>query len=405
MAPGGADTGSRPAGVTTDPRILQNPVLLSGIISSAMDAIISVDARQRICIFNAAAERMFRCPASEALGKPLDRFIPPRYREAHRERIREFGDTGVTMRAMEHLRPLSALRADGEEFPIEASISQAEIGGQKVFTVILRDITARQEAEERIRSLNAELERRVEERTLELTEANKELEGFTYSVAHDLRAPLRHLDAFSRILLEDYGTGLPEEARRYLGTIRKSSRIMSRLLEDLLSLARIGRHELRTERVSLSGMAESVVKQMKVENANRTIEWKVQRLPAADCDPGLMKQVFINLLSNAVKYTMPRERAAVEIGSLDQNGRTVVYVRDNGVGFDMKYADKLFGVFQRLHPADEFDGTGVGLATVERIVRRHGGRVWAHSAPNEGATFYFTLSGLPGTRGPAPSPH
>lgn len=364
---------------------------LAGIIASAMDAIITINSKQEITIFNAAAERMFRCTAAQALGKPLDVFIPARYHEAHRRHVHEFGKTGVTTRAMAHLRPLSALRTTGEEFPIEASISQIESGGEKLYTVILRDITERKEAEEKIRNLNAELELRVRERTEELSAANRELEGFTYSVAHDLRAPLRHMDAFSKIVMEDYADLLPPEGQRYLKAIRDGSRTLSRLVEDLLNLARIGRQELHRQPVDLTEMIRTVVNDLTKEAADRNIQWNLQPLPRIDCDPGLMKQVVVNLVSNAIKYTRPRTVAQIEVGPVQTEMEKGFFIKDNGVGFDMKYIDKLFGVFQRLHRAEEFEGTGVGLAIVNRIVRKHGGRIWAEAAVEQGATFYVAM--------------
>jgi len=374
---------------------------LAGIIESAMDAIISVDADQRITVFNVAAEKMFGCRMADALGQPLDRFIPARFREAHRHQVAEFGRTGVTNRAMGHLQALSGLRADGQEFPLEASISHIEVGGQQVYTVILRDITARKRAEEQVLRLNAELEQRVEQRTRELSAANKELEAFTYSVAHDLRAPLRHIDAFSRILQEEYTEALPAEARHYLQNILKSSGRMSELVDDLLNLARIGRQELKREPTPLSGLVEEVFAEIKRETKDRAISWHIEPLPEVECDSGLMKQVFANLLSNAVKYTRPRSLAVIEVGCRRVNGHKAVFVRDNGVGFNMKYVDKLFGVFQRFHRAEEFEGNGVGLATVDRIIRKHGGRIWADAAVDKGATFYFTVAGLGAPPAPA----
>ncbi|HEY2930933.1 MAG TPA: ATP-binding protein [Acidobacteriota bacterium] len=259
-------------------------------------------------------------------------------------------------------------------------------------TGICWDVNDRKQAEEEIRKLNAELEGRVEQRTAELVATNKELEAFTYSVSHDLRAPLRHVDGFARILVEDYGSQLDPEARRYLQRVQDGTRQMGQLVDDLLDLTRLGRQELRRQATGVNSMVNEVMAQLQQDFEGRQIEWKIDRLPFVDCDPALMKQVFSNLLSNAVKFTRLREKAVIEVGTADLNGQPVVFVRDNGVGFSMKYADKLFGVFQRLHRQEDFEGTGVGLATVQRIIHKHGGKIWAEAELDKGATFYFTLS-------------
>lgn len=615
--------------------------LLQGIFNSALDSIIALDERRRVVFFNEAAQRTFRCSAAQAIGRPIEDFIPERFRAAHPDRVRRFAESGVTNRSVPGVGELWALRADGEEFQFEASLSQTGTPGNKTFTVILRDvtgqkiaekaqralasivtlshdaiigknldgivtnwnpgaeeiygytaaemigrsihtliprdraddfasimraikngenlrhyesvrvkkdgqpihvslsispvrddsgnivgastiarditerkqaeellreseekyrtlfdsmvegfsviemifdenekpvdftfleispsfeaqtgiknalgktmrelapgteqrwfdfygnvaltgepghveneareqsrwydvyasrigepgqrrvavifadITARKQAETALRNLNNALEQRVHERTAELESANKELEAFTYSVSHDLRAPLRHISGFSKILVEEFGSSLPAEAHHHLDRIQQGTRRMGQLVDDLLNLARVGRRDVALHATGLNSLVEEVITNLKLDVGNREVEWRVGVLPFIDCDAALMKQVFENLLANALKFTRPRPRALIEVGQEEKDGHTVVYIRDNGVGFSMKYADKLFGVFQRLHRPEDFEGTGVGLATVQRIIQKHGGQIWAEAELDKGATFYFTMS-------------
>ncbi len=253
--------------------------------------------------------------------------------------------------------------------------------------VIHRETSRRNLAEQSLKRANEKLERR----TAELSETNIELESFAYSVAHGLRAPLRHIAGYSGVLTQDFGSRLDTEGLRCLGKITDCARQMGHLVDDLLGLSQIGRQKICFRDTALSSLVAQAVEDIAPEVAGRVVEWQIADLFHAKCDPGLMNQVFTNLLSNAVKYTRRREHAVIQVGQTTQNDERVVFVRDNGVGFEMQYADKLFGVFQRLHKARDFEGTGVGLAIVQRIIRKHGGRIWAEAELGQGAAFYFTL--------------
>jgi PAS domain S-box-containing protein len=267
-------------------------------------------------------------------------------------------------------------------------------GGIREWVATCADIQDRKQAEEEIRALNEELEQRVVQRTEELEAANRELEAFAYSVSHDLRAPLRAVDGFSRILLEEYSPELPEKARHYLTVSRKNAVQMGELIDDLLAFSKLSRHPLSMQQIAPRDLVRQALDELHADQEGRRIQITVGDLPPCEGDPRLLKQVLINLLSNGFKYTRTQEIARIEVGALTPPGghSPIYYVRDNGIGFDMRYADKLFGVFQRLHGAQEYPGTGVGLAIVQRIVQRHGGQVWADAAVNQGATFYFVLT-------------
>jgi len=355
---------------------------------AAEDAIISADQDGHITFFNHGAERVFGHGGGAMIGRPLTAIMPERFREAHHAGLKRFLATGEA-RAVGRTVELVGLRSDGSEFALELSLSSWKSDKGIFFTGIVRDITARKRADEEVKKLNESLNLRA----AELEAANKELEAFSYSVSHDLRAPLRAVDGFSRILLQKHGDALPPDAKRYQNLICENAQQMGRLIDDLLSFSRLSRQPLKRQPVDIRQVVDEALRHLSRESDNGHARITVGKLPACQADPALLKQVYVNLISNAIKYSRKRADARVEIGCMDGDDPPTYFVRDNGVGFEMKYADKLFGVFQRLHRAEDYEGTGVGLAIVQRIVNRHGGRVWADAEIDKGATFYFTLGG------------
>ncbi len=360
--------------------VRENEKRMRSIIETAHEAFISIDAEGCVRDWNGRAESVFGWTRSEALGRPLvELIIPQQYREAHRTGLRRYLATGegpVLNKQVE----LTALRRDGSEFPVEITIWPLQMEGQTTFHAFVRDISERKAVERQLRQYGEQLEA-----------ANKELEAFAYSVSHDLRAPLRAVDGFSQAVLEDYGPQLPPEGRHYLESVRNGAQRMGQLIDDLLTFSRLSRQPLEKRTVNSAALVREVLEDLRALQLNRRVDIRIAELPSCKADPALLKQVWVNLLSNALKYTRTRDLAVIEVAGRTDGSETMFWVRDNGAGFDMQYAHKLFGVFQRLHRADEYEGTGVGLAIVQRVVHRHGGRVWAEGAADRGATFYFTL--------------
>jgi PAS domain S-box-containing protein len=352
-------------------------------------AIYMLDTHGRITTWNAGAQRIEGYRAPEIIGRRFHRF----YTTEDVERKKPDQALAVATAEGRFHDERWLVRKDGTQFWASFVITalRDENGKLTGFSTIARDITKRKHAEDEIHRLNAELERQVQERTAELQAAYQEMEAFSYSISHDLRAPLIHIAGFVEMLRAELGPSLDEKSRRHLQTICDSSEHMGRMIADLLTFSRIGRSDMHKVRLNLTDLVKDVQRELQPFLKDRKVTWIIPELPEMNGDPFLMRQALVNLLGNALKFTRPRPEARIEIGVTATDKENIFFVRDNGVGFDMKYSGKLFGVFQRLHAASEFEGTGIGLANVRRIIQRHGGRTWAEGTVNGGATVFFSL--------------
>ena len=350
----------------------------SAIIDSIDDSIMVVDGEQYIIEMNPSAEKLVDESAAQAIGKQLEQLLP----ELSSVLIH---NTNYNSEVTLHRNSTTRI------FDVHISIIQDWQGHTAARSINLRDITDRKMAEEQVRKLNEELEFRVLERTKLLEVANKELEAFAYSVAHDLRTPLRAINGFARMLLEDYEKILDKEGKRLCSVIDSESQQMGKLIDDLLAFSHISHTEIQKTLIHMEEMVKSVFYQLSTPKSRERIDFRIGPLPDTMSDATLIREVWLNLISNAIKFSSTRERAVIEVSSLKEGENIIYFVRDNGVGFEMRYAGKLFTIFWRMHTDKEFEGTGVGLAIVQRLIHRHGGEVWAESEVDKGATFYFTL--------------
>lgn len=381
----------------------ENAALLDGeerlraVLDTVVDGIITIDRHGCIQSWNATAQDIFGYLTDEVVGRNVKMLMPAPYRDEHDGYIGNYLETGEA-KIIGIGREVIGLRKDGSTFPMYLGVGEMQVDGQALFTGIIRDITARKAAEAEIAHLNTQLQRQIsdldaelKDRVIELEVANKELEAFSYSVSHDLRAPLRAITGFSQALQEDVGDSLSADATHYIDRIRANVMRMARLIDDLLGLSRITRADMTLQDIDLSELAHAVMNELQAGDPDRDVNVNIEPGLMARGDRRLLRALLDNLLGNAWKYTGKVADGHIDFGAAQQNGETVYRVKDDGAGFDMAYAGKLFQVFQRLHTMNEFEGSGVGLAIVERVVARHGGRIWAEGTVDVGATFYFTL--------------
>lgn len=351
----------------------------SGLLQAAPDATVIADEHGLMRMINKQAEDLFGYTREEMLNQPVEILIPADLHAAHVHHRNSFMKK-ASLRAMGAGLELYAVKKGGIQFPVEISLSPIKTDEGQLVIASIRNITQRKQLENALRRSNAEME------------------AFTYSVSHDLRAPLRGIVGFTSILEDDYRDKLDAEGHRITGIIRANTLKMGHLIDDLLAFSRLGRQEIQKMNVDTKALVQEIIGELHLPESGKKINWNIKDLPPVYGDLKTLRQVWINLISNAVKYSSKKEEPVITIGHTTENGQQVFFVRDNGVGFDNKYRDKLFRVFQRLHGEDEFEGTGVGLALVEKIIARHGGRVWAEGIVGEGAVFYFTLPAEEGSR-------
>jgi PAS domain S-box-containing protein len=356
------------------------------LLDQSLEPILTFDPGGSITYWNHGAELLYGYASQEVLGRKVHDLL-------HTTDASGNGDfRNAAVRDGQWRGELHHTTKDGRHIVVESlMVASVEPSGRTTVLATNRDITERKRTEDKIRQLNAGLEQRVRERTARLEDANKELEAFAYSVSHDLRAPLRGIDGWSLALEEDYGKVLDERAREYLGRVRSEAQRMAVLIDDLLALSRVGRADMTPMLVNLSLLAEEVAQRLREAHPGRAIDFVIQPEVLVTGDLGLLEVVLTNLLGNAVKFTGMHAQARIEFGTIEAVGETRFFVRDNGVGFDMAHAKVLFAPFQRLHKISEFPGTGIGLATVQRVISRHSGRIWAEATPRQGATFFFTI--------------
>ena len=365
--------------------IIQNEDKFRSLFDNAADAIIITDLQQHFLEVNETACLRLGYSRGELIDKTSSDFAPIDDADLYDRMIKKILEYGYWSFEMDYRDRNGAL------LTTEINAKKITYNHQPAILCLVRDVTRRKRAEDELKQLNQNLEQRVRERTIQLEAANRELEAFSYSVSHDLRTPLRGIDGWSLALAEDYGSVLDEQGHQYIDRVRSETQRLGHLIDDMLQLARVTRKEMKRETVDLSQLATIIFDRLRNVWTDRRLDISIQPGITVRGDPHLLEVALTNLLDNACKFTHGRNPALIEFGAVMQNNVLVFFVRDNGVGFDMTYAGKLFGAFQRMHKQSEFPGTGIGLATVQRIIHRHGGRVWADSKQNEGTAFYFTI--------------